>query len=144
MLGDARCAVHPDEAASDVCSRCGNYVCIHCLNVVGDDSLCVDCLNRVGHTRKYSSRAVWALILAILSLNFIPTSIPAVILGHMELAAIKRGDPNAPASGRNIAMGAVVVGWIGNILLLFGGICLFSLLADRPDPPPVYYDPYGY
>lgn len=145
MLGDARCAVHLDDPATDVCSRCGNYVCVDCYNVVDDDTLCGDCVERVGHTRKYSPRAVWALVLALITLSFfLPTSIPAVILGHMELAAIKRGDPDAPASGRNLALGAVVVGWIGNVLLLVGGICLISMLMDRPEPQPMLYGPAGY
>ncbi|MGA9522303.1 MAG: DUF4190 domain-containing protein [Myxococcaceae bacterium] len=60
---------------------------------------------------KASSRAVTALVLAILGLNCGPfLGVPAVILARRELAAIDAGA--APEKGRPLAKGAQILGWI--------------------------------
>jgi hypothetical protein len=42
-ITNARCAVHPEVAASGVCTRCGDYHCSACQKVISGRSLCASC-----------------------------------------------------------------------------------------------------
>jgi hypothetical protein len=42
-VANARCAVHPEVAASGVCTRCGDYHCAACQKVISGRSLCASC-----------------------------------------------------------------------------------------------------
>ena len=116
----SRCAVHVEQAAADTCARCGNFVCNACYELEDGHAYCRPCLDKVGTRGQQSSRATTALVLSLLSLLIycFPLAIPGVIIGHMELTAIRNGE--APMSGRNIALGAVVVGWIVIALSVIG------------------------
>lgn len=90
------------------------------MEVHNYDTYCGACASRLGYKGQYSSRAVTALILGLLPALTLctPLGIPAVIIGHMELNAINEG--TAPASGKNLALGGVILGWIsivGTVLL---------------------------
>jgi hypothetical protein len=127
----ALCAVHTDQRAVDTCARCGNYVCIGCYESDESGSYCAPCYAKVGTRGQQSSRATTALVLALVALlgSCFPLGIPAVILGHMELSAIANGE--APVAGRNLALGAVWIGWISialSILVVVGVIVLVGLL----------------
>jgi len=124
MEPGARCAVHVDQPAVDTCTRCGNYVCVGCMEVQNYDTYCGDCALRLGYKGQHSQRAVAALVCGLLPLGTccVPLGIPAVILGHMELAAI--ADGSAPASGKNLAMGGVILGWVSIASMVLGGVVL--------------------
>ena len=83
-------------------------------------------------------RAVAALILGILSIvcaGFV-TGIPAIILGRMELTAIKKG--LAPAAGESSAKVGFILGIIGTVLTclsIVGFILLIGVsLGSNPNP----------
>lgn len=125
----ARCAVHVDIAAIDTCSRCGNYVCAGCMEVQEYETLCNPCAYRVGTKGQQSSRATTALVFGILTVSTfcLPLGIVAVMLGHMELAAIERGE--SPASGRNLAKGGMILGWISIALMIIGVMVAIAVFA---------------
>ncbi|MGE3636393.1 MAG: DUF4190 domain-containing protein [Sandaracinaceae bacterium] len=130
MTHGARCAVHPDVEAVDLCSRCGAYTCPECLDYTEAETLCVTCAQRVGKKAPASAAATTALVLALLSaMGCAPLGPVGAILGHMELARIDRGE-SLPA-GRNLALGAIYVGWIitAIMVLVAGGVALFALVA---------------
>ncbi len=73
-------------------------------------------------------RAVAALILGILSLmcmGFV-TGIPAIILGQMELKAIKAG--HAPVSGESSAKVGLILGIIGTVLTCLSVIAVIVMI----------------
>jgi len=75
-----------------------------------------------------STRAVATLILGILSLvcgGFV-TGIPAIILGNMELKAIKNGE--APKEGEGVAKVGYILGIVGTILTCLVMIGMFLLM----------------
>jgi len=127
MEAGARCAVHVDQPAVDTCGRCGNYVCVSCMEVHNYETYCSECASRLGYKGEHSGRAVAALICGLLPLFIccLPLGVPAVILGHMELNAIDEG--TAPASGRNLAMGGVIMGWISIAAMVLGGLAALAL-----------------
>lgn len=78
-----------------------------------------------------STRALITLILGVLSLvcgGFV-MGIPAIILGHMELKAIKNGE--APKEGEGVAKVGYILGIVGTVLtcLLMLGMFLLMLLG---------------
>src|SRR4029079_4085298 len=45
----ARCAIHPDSAATDICARCGAFACVRCLKVdLQGRGVCESCFLREG------------------------------------------------------------------------------------------------
>lgn len=76
-----------------------------------------------------SGRAVASLILGILSLicmGFL-TGIPAIILGSMELKAIKRGE--ATQAGEGIAKVGYILGIIGTVLTCLAVLASIAFMA---------------
>ena len=72
---------------------------------------CPPCFARVGKSAPASTRATAALVLALIAVSgCFPLAIPALVLGHMELSAIERGE--SEPGGRTLAKGAVWVGWL--------------------------------
>ncbi|MEM9191285.1 MAG: DUF4190 domain-containing protein [Myxococcota bacterium] len=124
-----KCATHVDVVAVDNCTRCGNYICQECVVTHEWESYCPECAERIGATGKESARALWALVLGLTSLVAfcLPLGIGALILGQIELNAIKAGE--APAAGRNLATGAVILGWISVALLLGMGLLAVAIAA---------------
>jgi hypothetical protein len=116
----AACAVHPTVSAVDTCERCGAFVCVTCLELLGATVQCPSCFARQGGRAKASSRAKAAIALSIIGLNcgFLP-GIIALVLAYQELGAIDRGE--APVAGRRMASGARVLGWI-NVGLILAGV----------------------
>ena len=109
----AKCPDHPDRDARDVCVRCGRFVCGACLELGEEqETLCQACYARTTTRGKASGQAVGALVLAIVGLNCMMPflGIVSLVLGRSELAAIERGE--SPSAGRNLAKGAIVLGWI--------------------------------
>lgn len=76
-----------------------------------------------------SSRAIAALILGILSLICMGffAGIPAIILGSMELKAIKAG--TAPLAGEGVAKVGYILGIIGTVLTCLALIISFAIIA---------------
>lgn len=76
-----------------------------------------------------SGRAIAALILGILSLvcmGFV-TGIPAIILGRMELNAIKEG--KAVCAGEGVAKVGYILGIVGTVLTCLAMFAFVALLA---------------
>jgi hypothetical protein len=78
-----------------------------------------------------STRAVVTLILGILSLvcgGFL-TGIPAIIIGQMELKAIKKGE--APKEGEGVTKVGLILGIVGTVLtcLAILGFILLMMLG---------------
>ncbi|MEQ8458382.1 MAG: hypothetical protein RLO52_07635 [Sandaracinaceae bacterium] len=89
----AKCAAHPAVAAVDLCSRCGSYVCLDCTEPESFETYCPDCYRRSSPRAPASTRATGALVMALLAFSgCVPLAFPAVILAHMELGAIERGE----------------------------------------------------
>ena len=125
----ARCASHPSSDAVDTCARCGSYVCAGCMEIEKWDTYCADCYARVGTKSPASTRATSALVLALIAVSgCVPLALPALVLGHLELSAIDRGE--SMPGGRNLAQGAVWVGWfvvaLSALALLFFAVLGFS------------------
>ena len=76
-----------------------------------------------------SSRAIAALILGILSLVCMgfTTGIPAIILGSMELKAIKSG--TSPKVGEGVAKIGYILGIIGTVLTCLVALAFAVLIA---------------
>ncbi len=112
----ARCALHAQTGAVDICQRCGSFVCGECLELQGSDVFCTSCFARAGGGGKASSRAVAALVLGILGIQcgLIP-GIVGLVLATQELAAIEAGQ--SPAAGKGMATGGKILGWISVVLL---------------------------
>jgi hypothetical protein len=94
------------------------------------DAFCADCFPKVSKKSPHSTRATMALVCGLLSATAfcLVLSPAAVILGHLELAAINRGE--SPHSGRNLAMGGLILGYIGIAMsVIFGGIMLLAVLG---------------
>jgi hypothetical protein len=128
----AFCVVHPTVRAAITCHRCGSFACSECLQFHESTEYCAACYERE-FGGKASSRAVTALVLAIVGLNCLwPLGIVSLIMGNQELAAIERGE--SPAKGRSLAKGAVILGWIGigltAVAVVAGAIALFFALSS--------------
>lgn len=76
-----------------------------------------------------SGRAIAALILGILSLvcmGFL-TGVPAIILGSMELKAIRANQ--APLAGEGVAKVGYILGIIGTVLTCLATLALVALMV---------------
>lgn len=75
-----------------------------------------------------SNRAIASMVCGLLSFLFCPvvTAVVAVILGQMELSAIKQG--TAPPAGKSIAQIGLYSG-IANLVIFVGFFLLFFLIA---------------
>ncbi|MDY7229180.1 DUF4190 domain-containing protein [Hyalangium rubrum] len=111
MIGaGAFCGVHPTVGAAITCQRCGSFACAQCVEVHEGTEYCANCYQRE-FGGKASSRAVTALVLAIVGMNCLwPLGIVSIIMATQEIAAIDRGE--SPAKGRPLAKGALILGWI--------------------------------
>jgi hypothetical protein len=123
----AFCVVHPTERAAITCQRCGSFACSECLQLHENTEYCASCYERE-FGGKASSRAVTALVLALVGMNCLwPLGIVAIIMAQQEVAAIERGE--SPAKGRSLAKGALIVGWIDvglTALAVVAGIIIFA------------------
>ena len=148
----ARCANHTEQGAVDVCSRCGSFICADCVQIFREEIVyCVSCFERAGVDRA-STRATVAMVLSMVSalpvavgcllmstFSMAPAvtwvvsagvAVSALVLGRLELSAIKRGD--APQGGRGRAGVAL---WLGAMsvlgLLLVVAVPLVLMLLER-------------
>src|SRR6185436_14282919 len=85
------CARHPGERAVDVCSRCGNFLCLQCGLRLGAAPFCQPCLEiaQRDKTVKASVLPAWALTLSALSLLgvFTPVAPWVTVFGCLPLFA---------------------------------------------------------
>ncbi|MBX3271210.1 MAG: DUF4190 domain-containing protein [Sandaracinaceae bacterium] len=128
----AKCASHPEREATDTCTRCGSYVCTACTEIEEWETYCTTCYARVGKRAPASTMATVALILSLLAVSgCLPLGVVGAILGHVEVASIDRGE--SEPGGRNLAMGAIYVGWATTalaVLLVFVLMAIGVSLAD--------------
>jgi hypothetical protein len=117
----ALCATHPESPADGTCSRCGTFLCERCRKWQAQRMLCLRC-HKVALGEKPSKRAMTALAFATLGFcGFLP-GLVAIVLGHQEVAAIRRGE--APGSGEGLAVLARNVGWFHLAMLVVVGVGL--------------------
>lgn len=120
-----QCALHPEVAAIEICTRCGAFACGDCVEfteTVPSQTLCTTCYSRY-FSQKASQRAVAGLVLGLVGISTCwLLGLAAWILGQQELEAIDRGE--APEKGRNLASGAK---WLG--LIQLGLIILAALVG---------------
>lgn len=70
---------------------------------------------------------ITSLILSLATLLFVITCIPGVVLGHLGLAAAKRGEAN----NRGLALAGVIIGWVFlGFGLLFIGLIAVAIATD--------------
>ena len=117
----ARCGLHGDVAAVDLCKRCGRFLCGDCVQLVGEDAYCADCLGKLEKPASLMSR--WAASLAATSwiagltggmlregsiiLVGIALALSGFTLGFVELFRISRG--RASPHGRVWAICALII-----------------------------------
>ncbi len=107
LMPGARCAKHDSRPATGVCGRCGDYLCGLCGRRVGERLYCAGCAERL--TTTHSRRAVYALVLGLLGVHGLFVLAPvALVLGGLELGAIREGD--APVGGTGLARAGL---WLG-------------------------------
>ena len=124
----AVCAIHPSVDAVETCERCGSYICANCMELEGYDAYCPECFQKVGTKAPASAMATTAIVLAILAISgCFPLALPAAIIGHIEMNAIERGD--SLPGGRNLAKGAIYVGWIVTGLSVVGLLFIMLLIG---------------
>jgi hypothetical protein len=103
------------------------------MEVEDFDTYCQDCFPKVSKKSEHSTRATAALVCGIIGLNAcIFLAVPAIVLGHMEIAAIDRGE--SPFAGRNLAKGGMILGYIGtalSVLLVLIFLVAFIGAASR-------------
>lgn len=113
-------------------------MCGDCLELREGRGYCPDCYTRT-LSGPASKRAIAAIILGIVGLNcaFLP-GIIGLVLSYRELAAIDRGE--SPDTGRSLARGARVLGFINVALLVLAVIAValsfsgFGGLRDAAEP----------
>lgn len=124
---NARCALHSEAAAVDVCARCGRFVCGDCLELRDDRPLCADCANRP--ESRVPIRGYKGLALALVGLILMPAGLCAVlplallaiVVGVRDVVAIRRG--RGADADLKLAHGA----WICGVLLIIAGLVLTVL-----------------
>jgi hypothetical protein len=115
----ALCPIHPERPADGTCTRCGTFVCERCRKWQVGRMLCLRC-HTVALGEKPSQRATLALLFATVGFcGFVP-GLVALVLGHQELAAIRRGESSA--SGEGWAVLARNVGWFHLAMLVVIGL----------------------
>lgn len=82
-----------------------------------------------GPVKNASSRAVMTLVLGILSITCtgLLTGIPAIILGTIELKAIKAGQ--APKEGESSAKIGLILGIVGTLLMVLAIFAFIAIIA---------------
>ena len=80
-----------------------------------------------------SSLAITSLVLGCLSVLFgVLTGLPAVITGHIALGKIKRSA--GTVGGRGLAVGGLVLGYIGICWTIAAVAILLAMLTQAVDP----------
>lgn len=128
VSGGARCATHPQDAAVEVCRRCGSFVCGSCLQLLASGVFCPPCYERSNASAKASPQAIASLVLGLVGLNcmFVP-GVVGLVLAQKELRRIEEG--SSPEAGRNLARGGRILGWINVVLLAVVALCVVAVLA---------------
>ncbi len=135
----ARCAVHPDVAATELCGRCGSFACEPCTVVSDDGVLCRRCASRFAGGRYGSWLAIGAGILGFLGLGCAPLGPAAVVLAGVDLVWIAAR--RSPKGGLKLDVLGLVIGLGGTLLWAY----LTYQLLFAPEPyEPYGYEPYGY
>ena len=126
----ARCALHPDQAATATCARCGSFVCAGCAVPRDAQAYCRPCDVRQPAPVRPSPRATAALILGILGLNCLGVpGIVGLVLSYKELAAIRRGE--STSASESAANAGRILGWISVAIVLIGGAAGAYALLER-------------
>jgi hypothetical protein len=140
----ARCGLHADVAAVDVCKRCGRFLCGECVQLSGEDAYCAECAARLkaGPASGLSKAAFglaaasWVMLAVGMASHSVvvtasgPLSIIGVFVSVVELIRISRGD--ASPRGRGRALIGLVSGLV--LVLLFAMSLAALYLWRKPAP----------
>lgn len=126
------CAVHPRNAASGTCQRCGNYICAVCWTRWNGLSICPNCLARAQEAsetspteeRAHLRQAVLAIIFGVLAWGITIFSIIIMIVGfanqRVEVAGlgvlVMLGSPLPAVLG--VGQGAAAIRARGNHMIV--------------------------
>jgi hypothetical protein len=111
----ARCGLHGDVAAVDLCKRCGRFLCGECVQLVGEDAYCADCVGKLdGPPSRLASATLFLGIadLVCLAGGFVvgevealtvPLSVAAASAGVVELVRIARRRSSRQGRTRTVA-----------------------------------------
>jgi hypothetical protein len=132
----ARCGLHVEVAAVDLCKRCGRFLCGECVQLLGEDAYCPECaerlkagpastLSKVAFGLAAGSWLLLALGMASVSVFAIasgPLSVIGVFVSIVELIRISRGDTSPQGRGRaliSLISGVVLVLLFAMTFLVF-------------------------
>ncbi|MGC4116282.1 MAG: hypothetical protein QM765_17245 [Myxococcales bacterium] len=117
----ARCAAHPEREASEVCARCGAFLCPECRKWFSERPVCAPC-RRWYEAEGPSREALLSLILVTAGFCLLVPGIAGLVLAHRELARARRGE--STESSRSYASLARTLGWCEAALLVFVVVAL--------------------
>ncbi|QSQ21129.1 hypothetical protein JY651_38960 [Pyxidicoccus parkwayensis] len=104
---DARCQLHAERPALEVCHRCGAFVCFDCLRSVTALVHCEACAARPPAPPRGPPVRVWvALALAWAGAIVLPCALGGLGLAWWELRRIEAG--RVPMEGHRLARAALV------------------------------------
>jgi hypothetical protein len=133
----ARCGVHADVAAVDVCKRCGRFLCGECVQLVEEDAYCADCEKRIdkspsrmAYVTGGTAIATWILTLGAVAVPLVGglallASLATLGLGVSELMRIRLRE--TPRKGRGLVIAAMVIALVPEVL-----VTLFWIKLRRP------------
>ena len=114
----ARCAGHPEAAATWTCKRCGAFMCLACERRVRPDALplCPSCWSlrdqklALAPARKSAGLETAGLWLGVLSFTCLPPVILAsLVVNAMALARAQPGAQRKPVIGLVLTVASILV-----------------------------------
>ncbi|WP_224249322.1 hypothetical protein [Hyalangium gracile] len=117
---EAPCPRHPENAAEELCIRCGSFACSACIVDRQGDRYCVDCARRLPPLGG-SWYSIIAGILSFLSLGCAPLGLVAIVLAGIDLTMISAGRKwgRQGVSLDLLAIGLSLVGILLGALILY-------------------------
>jgi hypothetical protein len=140
----ARCGLHAEVAAVDVCQRCGRFLCGDCVELAADEVYCADCAPKVNQPASLLAKAgliiawvAWGafatfafglrapLFFVLLVVVPAPTALAALACAVVEWRRLKAG--TSARRGRPWVLGTFAVA--APLVLLMGALYAYGLNA---------------
>lgn len=127
----ARCGVHVEVPAVDLCKRCGRFLCGECVELAGEYAFCADCAKRRDGPPSILAKLALSAGAASLLLLFsgsasvldVIVAPSAVVMASIELFRMSRG--RTSPRGRTPATLALALGLLSS--LAFAGVIIAFL-----------------
>ncbi len=142
-MSDATCAFHPDKISADVCSRCGDFICLECRRFTPEGALyCPKCNPNEGASKAGQLKILGILLIVHGGLLLFMALVGVAGVGMTgAITAQMAGDPslaNNPMGAEGLGyMLYAVYGLIGVVALVLGplqiwaGICAMRRRGRR-------------